>query len=260
MRRLLSLLSVVMMLIASVVAAADSNITILTDSLRKDSSFKVRAKAAEVLAKKGDASAIPALIEALQKDESEVVRAAAAAALGTLGPSFNSTDAKSALKTASEKDASSLVKTEAKKAFDKFPAAGSSGGYMVDEVYVQLGKFTNNTKINDPALITRFETLLDKQLASTGKKVSAPPSGKKPLTLDGSIKKLESTSKGEITLEISVIVTREKAFLGSISQNASIDYGGKLSAAEEQSGRQELMDALVPAAYGDLKPKIKGWK
>ena len=261
MRRLLRTL-VFLLLFLSMPVFADSNVTLLIDSLKNDSSFKVRAKAAEIIGKKGDSTAIAALIEALLKDENEVVRASAANALATLAGASGNAEALKALKAASDKDASPLVKAEALKASGRFVVA-SAGGYMVNDVYVELGKFTNNTKITDPALLSQFQKLLDKQLSSSGKKMTAAPIGKKTLTLDGSIKKIEAKSAGkvtELTLSVSIIVTREKAFLASFEQNASIELDAKPTPSDESSGREDLMDALVPATYSDLNKNLSRWK
>lgn len=264
MRRLLRAL-VFLLLLVSMPVFADSNVSLLIDSMKNDSSFKVRAKAAEIIGKKGDVSAVPALIEVLLKDENEVVRASAANALAALVGASGNAEALKALKTASEKDASALVKAEALKAAGRFVVApvASSGGYVVNDVYVELGKFTNNTKITDPALLSQFQKLLDKQLSTTGKKVTSAPTGKKTLTLDGSIKKIEAKSSGkstELTLSVSIIVTREKAFLASFEQNASIELDAKPTPSDESSGRQDLMDALVPATYSDLNKNLSRWK
>jgi HEAT repeats len=253
-----------LLLCISAPAFADSNVNLLIDSLKNDSSFKVRAKAAEIIGKKGDASSVAALVEALLKDENEVVRASAANALATLVGASGNAEALKALKTASEKDASALVKTEATKAAARFVVAPvSAGGYLINDVYVELGKFTNNTKITDPALLSQFQKLLDKQLSSAGKKVTSAPSGKKTLILDGSIKKCEAKSSEkstELTLSVSIIVTREKAFLASFEQNASIELDAKPTPSDESSGRQDLMDALVPATYSDLNKNLSRWK
>jgi hypothetical protein len=261
MRRSLQAL-VFLLLFISMPLFADNNVKLLLDSLKNDSSFKVRAKAAEIIGKKGDITAVSALIEALLKDENEVVRASAANALATLvGPSGNP-DALKALKTAADKDTSSLVKAEALKASGRFVLA-STGGYMINDVYVELGKFTNTTKIIDPALLAQFQKLLDNQLSSTGKKMTSAPLGKKALTLDGSIKKIEAKSSGkstELTLVVSIIVTREKAFLGAFEKDASLELDAKPTAADESSGREELMDVLVPATYNDLNKTISRWK
>jgi hypothetical protein len=268
MRRLLSILLFVCF--ASFTAYADNTVNLLIDSLKKDSSFKVRAKAAEIIGKKGDASAIPALIEALNKDANEAVRATAATALANLGATSNNADAAKALKTASEKDSSSIVRAEAAKALAKFPAAatpapaGGGGGYVINDVYLEIGKFTNNTKVVDPDLLTQFQKLLAEELATKGKKVSAAPAGKKTLTLDGTIKKIEAKvdKKGDTTLTVavSVIVTREKAFLASFEQSGDIGYEGKLSASDESDGRKTLMEALVPATYSDINKNLSRWK
>jgi hypothetical protein len=241
---------------------ADSNVALLIDSMKNDSSFKVRAKAAEIIGKKGDTTAIAALIEALNTDDNEVVRASAAKALATLAGASGNAEALKALQTASVKDASSLVKAEALKAAGRFVVA-PIGGYLVNDVYVELGKFTNTTKIIDPALLAQFQKLLDKQLSSTGKKLAAAPTGKKTLTLNGSIKKIEAKSSGkatELTLSVSIIVTHEKAILASFEHDASIELDAKPTPSDESSGREDLMNALVPATYSDLNKTISRWK
>ncbi len=65
-------------------AARADRIDSLAESLRNDSSYKVRAQAAIVLGKLGDKRAVPPLIDALRDDE-EAVRSVAANSLGRLG-------------------------------------------------------------------------------------------------------------------------------------------------------------------------------
>jgi HEAT repeat protein len=229
----------------------------------------VRAKAAELLAKSTDASATPALVKALQEDANEVVRAAAAAALGSRAASASDPEALKALKEASTKDASALVKGEALKAFEHLSpatpavATPAPGGYMIGDVYVELGNFTNTSKIADPALVTSFQKLLDRQLAGKGVRASAPPKGKKAITLAGSIQKIEAKATAKTTavsLGISLTITREASLLGIISKEAAIEFDGKISSSEEADGRAEVLEALVPSVYEDVNKKLPKWK
>jgi HEAT repeat protein len=65
--------------------AADAQSGRALRALRDDGSRKVRAQAAAVLGRMGDAEAVPALCRALSEDEAPAVRVAAAAALQELG-------------------------------------------------------------------------------------------------------------------------------------------------------------------------------
>jgi DNA-binding NarL/FixJ family response regulator len=245
-------------------ALADAKTDALTRSLREDSSFKVRAKAAELLAKRADLSAIPALVEALKKDDNEVVRASAAAALGVLAGPGGDAESLKALKAAASGDASSLVRAEAEKAAARFPAAttASSGGFLVSGVYLELGKFTNTSKVSDPALVSKFQSSLQEQLSSAGKPQSAPPKGKRGIKIDGAIQRVElKTGKTPtLTVALSVTVTREASILAIISKEGSLPYDEKPSPGEEQSGREEIVQALVEGAYQDIGKNLAKWK
>lgn len=254
------------LLLSAAPALADSKTDTLVKSLREDSSFKVRAKAAEILAKGGDVSAVPALVKSLKDDSNEVVRAAAAAALGALASAANDQEALKALKEAASKDPSALVKGEAQKASERFPTATpvplSAGGYLIGDVYVELGKFSDNTKLDDPAMATRFQKFLDGELAAAGKKASAPPKGKKPLTLAGTILKAESKVTGKTTsvsVNLSITVTREASIVAVVSKSGSIEYDGKISSSEEASARADVIEALTVGAYEEINKNLPKW-
>lgn len=266
MRRALFGCSLLLSLLLSLpVFAMDAKTEALTKTLKTDSNFKVRAKAAQILGKSGDADAIPALIEALKKDSEELVRAYAAQSLGLLAGTSGSADAQKALTAAASGDSSKAVRSEAENALSKFPAATPTpgGGYLVGDVFIQLGKFTNTSKVADPSLIKKFQSQLEVELSTSGKKASSPPKGKKTLTLDGSVQKVEAKSGGgatALTLGLSVTVTRDRSILAIVQKEATIEYDGKLSSREEVSGREELLETLIPETYKDVKKNLPKWK
>jgi hypothetical protein len=83
-------------------------------ALREDSSMKVRAQAAFVLAQRGSREAVPALCRALGEDGAAPVRVAAATALGRLGGG----GAVAALREAIARDRDEAVRAAASRALD----------------------------------------------------------------------------------------------------------------------------------------------
>ena len=129
-------------LLAVVVSAADApaqapggdpQVTRAIAALRDDSSLKVRAQAAFVLAQRGTRGAVPALRRALTEDEAPAVRVAAAAALGRIG----GPGVVGALRDASAHDREGAVRTAAAQALDVLLSGGRS--VMIEAVQGEKG-------------------------------------------------------------------------------------------------------------------------
>jgi hypothetical protein len=141
-------------------------------------------------------------------------------------------------------------------------AAITSGGpiYLVNGVYLSLGGFSNRTK--DSALTAKYQSAISRSLSSSGK-ISAPPSGKDPITLLGAVTKSETKVSGGstvITVSVSLQVTRNKAILAFLSKDASAEFSGSISPAEEKSGKDEVIKALADGIFVDLKKSLGKFK
>ncbi len=111
-----SVWTLVLLLLAGSLWAAEDKVAFLTEKLSDPSSFKVRLKAAVLLGRLSDGRAVEPLAGALQ-DRNYVVRGAAARALGNLGHPMAASAVKPMLELLSDEE--SFVRTETRRALER---------------------------------------------------------------------------------------------------------------------------------------------
>ena len=149
MKRLLSQVALVLVLIASTGAAAKDSVQALARKLGDGVDFRIRVQAALELGKSGSYRARPPLESALD-DDNAAVRAAAAAALKVLG----NPAAIGALRK-HERDSSPAVRAQVKSSIAALrKSGGSKGGADKAELLVRIGKIRNGSRVKSKTVVT----------------------------------------------------------------------------------------------------------
>jgi hypothetical protein len=132
--------------------------------------------------------------------------------------------------------------------------------YSVSGVLVSLGGFTNKTK--DPSLTSKFQSAISRNLTSSGK-LTTSAGGKGPVTISGSIVKVETKNSGgktSVIVGVSLQITRDSAFLGAITKEASAEFSGSITTGEEKAGKDEVIKALADDVFSSFKKSINKFK
>jgi hypothetical protein len=229
---------------AAVLAKSDK-----VEKLIKDSSEKVRIKAALGLGKLKDKDGIPALAGAL-KDPVAAVRVAAASALGSIGD-----PAARPVLTAALRDADPDVRDGASKAIALLPIPGPPK-VLKKKYFVEMGDVLNKTKFKDgAALVARYKEYVTSKLRGYGGDFfwdrASYPEG---LTFGGAIKKVAKTVDGGLTqmeVSVSLVVTTSpgKKIVTIVDFEAAIGQEGGVSASEESSMAREALEAALDEAF-----------
>ncbi len=219
------------------------------EKLLKDSSEKVRIKAALGLGSIGDKEGVPALTAAL-KDPVAAVRAAAANALGQLGEA----SAKSAL-TAATKDADPAVRNEATKALARLKVPGPPK-MLKKSYWVEIGDVLNRSKAKDGAkLVEHYKSFVSAKLRGYGGDffwgAGSKPDG---LSFGGAIKKVNKVVAGGLTqvdVALSLVVTTApgRKIVTIADTEAGVGVEGSVSPAEEASLTLEALEAALDEAF-----------
>jgi hypothetical protein len=141
------------------------------------------------------------------------------------------------------------------------PAPGSGAkAYSVNGVLVSLGGFTNKTK--DPSLTSKFQSAVSRNLSSAGK-LTTSAGGKGPLTISGSIVKVETKTSGgktSVSVGVSLQITRDSALLGAIYKEGASEFSGTITAAEEKAGQDAVIKDLADNVFSSFKASLNKFK
>jgi hypothetical protein len=251
--------------------ARSKQIETLSQALLRDPSYKVRLQAAVVLARVGNARAVPALIQGLA-DPVAAVRAMSAQALGSIGV----TSARAALERSSREDGDPFVRERARDALRRMlgtPAPTASAGAASSagdrgrpspsdptRTLLAVGAMGNKSQRGARTLLHRMRDFVRREVDATpGVGVARDEeAARRRFTLEGSITELarhDSPHWIEISCEVSLILSSypSGSIVAMTSGGASVQHPrDKWRPSLEPSLEESAVENAVKAAHQDL--------
>ena len=242
-------------------ADAPARIEDVEDSLRRDSSYKVRVNAAIVLGRLAQPRSLPALIGAL-KDDHPTVRASAAYALGQ----FHAPIAREAV-NAALRDTAPIVRHMAREALRRMGGGADDGtpahpgepairARAVRKPSFEIKPIGDSGQRADPALRSHMRDFLVDQLRPHGD--VAPGERLGTYAIDGVIKSVTMTSNAhevEVNCAVQLVVSRQPT--GGVfmmtSRDATVQRPKRQWRPEQRPGMEmQALEAAVRSASQDL--------